>query len=141
MNLLKLARAATSILTATATPAAYRLRQWRVAYPKNDIMMTVLFTPPATAADVQAIYPDAAIEPIPDTPARPATKAEADELAALVALILADATDDERAEALRIALADREAALTSFRALALAYRGRPNPWHREPETVRVHSLP
>lgn len=103
--------------TVGATADAMAARAWRVTYP-NGTAMDVLFYPAATQAEVQAIYPGAMVEPLPDTPTRPATKAEADELAALVAAILTDATEDERAEALPVALADPEAALACYRTLA-----------------------
>jgi hypothetical protein len=54
---------------------------------------------------------------MPDAPKRTATAAEADELRALVATILADASDGERSEALATALADPVAALACFRIL------------------------
>ena len=48
----------------------------------------------------------------------PVSPSQAAELRELVALIFADADDTDRAEVLRVALADAEAALTSFRLLA-----------------------
>jgi len=61
-----------------------------------------------TGADVEA-------SPVPDC--RAVTPVETAELRALVGLILADGSEDERAEALAVALADPDAALMSFRAL------------------------
>jgi hypothetical protein len=80
--------------------------------------MEVLFTPVATRAESAAIYPGAVIEPLPEPPRRTATQAEAKELCELIAVILADADDAERADVLRVAIADVEAAVISFRLLA-----------------------
>ena len=49
----------------------------------------------------------------------PVTPSQAAELRALVTLIFAEANDTDRAEVLRVALGDPEAALTSFRLLAV----------------------
>ncbi len=86
-----------------------------------------MFTPEATLAEVAAIYQGALIEPLPDSPRSSATPREAAELRELVALILPDADDNERAYALRVALADPEAALTSFRVLAADRRPKTAP--------------
>lgn len=94
------------------------IRVWRVTYP-NGATMEVLFHPPATRADAAAIYPGATLEPLPDEGKRQATPVEAAELCNLVNIILADTDDAERAEALRVACADAEAALTSLRALVV----------------------
>lgn len=51
---------------------------------------------------------------------RSATPAEADELRALIAAILANNTESDRAEALVLALADPDAALLCYRALMAA---------------------
>jgi hypothetical protein len=61
-----------------------------------------------------------AARPVPanDAAHPKATPEQATELRELVAVILSDADDAERAEVLRVALADAEAALTSFRLLA-----------------------
>ena len=77
---------------------------------------------------IQARYPGAGVEPLPgDGPGRMAAPAEEAELRALVAAILADDTEADRAEASAIALADPEAALLSFRTLTEANGGSP-PW-------------
>lgn len=55
---------------------------------------------------------------LPEPSRRSATPTEASELRELVALVLANADETDRAEALALALADPEAALLSFRALA-----------------------
>ncbi len=80
--------------------------------------MEVLFTPAATQAEVAELYPGASIEPVSDAATRAATPAEADELRALVAAFLAADTEANRAEALAVALADPDAALACYRALA-----------------------
>lgn len=78
----------------------------------------VLFTPAATLAEVEAIYPMATVEPVPEPSRRPATAEQANELRELVALIVANGSEQDRAEALAVALADPDAALLSFRTLA-----------------------
>ncbi len=93
--------------------------RWGVAYP-NGAGMEVLFTPAATQADVAELYPGASIEPLPDAPMRTATPGEAGELHALIAAVLADDTDADRAEALAVALNDPDAALVCWRSLAKA---------------------
>jgi len=55
---------------------------------------------------------------------------QATELRVLVTLILAHDTDEDRAEALAIALADPEDALVSLRLLAAELRER--EWQRDP---------
>ena len=112
-----LARAATAIPALRETPTAYKAQQWRVCYP-NGAAMIVLFTPTATRAEVADVYRGASIEPMPDTLTRTATQVEADELRCLVNAILASDSEANRAEALAVALADPDAALASFRALA-----------------------
>jgi len=92
-------------------------RRWQIALT-DTAPMEVIFIPEVTRAEVAAIYPGARIEPLPDSLRRAATQAEADELRELVAVILSDADDAERADVLRVALANAEAALTSFRLLA-----------------------
>jgi len=111
-----LARAATAIPEMRESPTAYTVRGWRIHYP-NGAAMDVLFTPAATRADVAEVYPGASVEPMRDTATRPPTAAEADELRALVNIVLVDDSDTERAEALAMALADPEAALEGLRAL------------------------
>lgn len=128
MNLLDLARSALASQADDGHPQPHppskavaanddTARRWLVCFPNLD-PMEVLFTPDATRAEVAAIYPRARIEPQADPPQRTATPAEVAELPELVALIFADDTEDHRAEALAAALADPEAALTSFRLLA-----------------------
>jgi hypothetical protein len=59
----------------------------------------------------------ASTAPANDAAPSAATPEQAAELRELVAVILSDADDAERADVLRVALADPEAALTSFRLL------------------------
>jgi hypothetical protein len=80
--------------------------------------MTVLFTPSVTRADVAVVYPGASCEPTPETTARAPTAAEDNELRRLIGVVLADAGEVDRDEALAISLTVPHAALTSFRALA-----------------------
>lgn len=115
---------ATIALPTLADPSASHadaatVRCWRIRYP-NGAAMDVMFHPPATRADVAAIYPGARLEPLPDAPNRQATPAEAAKLHELVNMILVDAPEAERAEALRVACADADAALSSFRRSAIA---------------------
>ena len=70
--------------------------------------------PPSVATVATVAVADSANDgPDPIT----ATTEQADELRELVALILADDTEADRAEALAVAFVDPDAALTSFRAL------------------------
>ena len=127
MNLLDLARSALPAAPATPTsrPDA-PVRCWKIHFPNLDLV-EVIFAPDATRTEVAARYPGAQIEPLPASPWRAATPAEAGELRELIALILPDADDTERAYALRVALANPEAALASFRALAADLRPVPAP--------------
>ena len=93
-------------------------RRWSVRFP-NRHPLEVIFCPEVSHAQVVSIYPGAAIESLAEPPPRKATVAETDELRKLVALVLRDADDTDREEALAVALADPAAALTSFRALAV----------------------
>ena len=92
-------------------------RRWQVHFP-NIEPVEVIFAPEATRAEVAAIYPGASIETLPDPPPRMATPAEANKLREVVALVLSDADNAERKDVLKLALADAESALTSFRLLA-----------------------
>ena len=84
---------------------------------RNDLPLT--FAPAVDHAAALAYYPEAvAAEPIPERPQRKATKAEADEITALVMAIYGNDTDDDRAEALAAALADPDGALRCYRAIA-----------------------
>jgi hypothetical protein len=81
--------------------------------------LPVTFAPAVDHAAALAYYPDAvAAEPIPDRPQRQPIKAEADEITALVGAIYASDTDDDRAEALAVALADPDGALLCYRTMA-----------------------
>lgn len=84
---------------------------------RDDLPVT--FAPAVDHAAALAYYPDAvAAEPIPDRPQRKPTKAEAEEITALVQAIYANDTDDDRAEALAAALADPDGALLCYRTIA-----------------------
>jgi hypothetical protein len=79
--------------------------------------MDVLFTPEAIAEEVSAVYPGAAIEHIPEIRKRKPTAAEDVELRTLIAEVLREDSEAERAEAFAIARADPDAALLGLRAL------------------------
>jgi|SRR5579862_7076904 len=116
-----------TIAVANPTSEISAFREWRVSYPSAE-PMTVLFTPPATRAEVTDVYRGAVIEPMPASTTRTATAAETDELRELVATVLGDGgDDDECVEALTVALADPRAALASLRDLA---RGADDPRRR-----------
>ena len=134
MNLLDLARSGLPAAPAmpTSRPDA-PVRCWKIHFPNLDLV-EVIFAPGATRAEVAGRYPSARIEPLPVAPWRAATPAEAVELRELVALILADADEAEQAQALAVALADPDAALTSFRALAVDLRPEPAPYPDESRT-------
>jgi len=92
--------------------------QWLFHFADRDDL-PVTFAPAVDHAAALAYYPDAvAAEPIPDKPQRKATKAEAEEIMALVLAIYANDTDDDRAEALVAALADPDGALLCYRTIA-----------------------
>jgi cobalamin biosynthesis Mg chelatase CobN len=82
--------------------------------------MEVWLSPAADHAEALAAYRDAvAAEPVPErTDTRTASVIERDELLALVEAIYAADTDQDRQEATDAALADPEAALTCYRAIA-----------------------
>lgn len=91
---------------------------WLFHFPDRDDL-PVTFAPAVDHAAALAYYPEAvAAEPIPDRPQRKATKAEAEEITALVRAIYANDTDDDRAEALAMALADPDGALLCYRTIA-----------------------
>lgn len=92
--------------------------QWLFHFADRDDL-PVTFAPAVDHAAALAYYPEAvAAEPIPDRPQRKATKAEANEITALVRAIYAHDTDDDRAEALAMALADPDGALLCYRTIA-----------------------
>lgn len=91
---------------------------WLFHFTDSDDL-PVIFTPAVDHAAALACYPDAvAAEPIPERPQRKPTKAEADEITALVNAVFPDDTDDYRAEALAAALADTDGALLCYRTIA-----------------------
>jgi len=105
-----------------ATPLdSGRHSRWRVAIP--DRVFEVRTAPALTDAEMSELYPGAAFEPMPNAACRGSTPAESAELRDLVRLVLADAPH-EWDEVYRIACADPEAALTSFRLLADEARDR-----------------
>lgn len=92
--------------------------QWLFHFADRDDL-PVTFAPAVDHAGALAYYPEAvAAEPIPDRPQRQPTKAEAEEITALVQAIYAYDTDDDRAEALAVALSDPEGALLCYRTIA-----------------------
>ncbi|WP_153147351.1 hypothetical protein [Dechloromonas sp. H13] len=84
---------------------------------RDDLPVT--FAPAVDHAAPLAYYPGAvAAEPIAERTQRKATKAEAEEITALVQAIYANDTDDDQAEALAVALADPDGALPCYRTIA-----------------------
>lgn len=103
--------------TDTAPPV--RAPRWLIHFLDRE-PLEVWFSPAADHDEALAGYPDAvAAEPVPErTDTRTATVIERDELLALVEAIYAADTDQDRQEATDAALADPEAALTCYRAIA-----------------------
>ena len=101
----------------TAPPI--RATRWLIHFLDRE-PLEVWFSPAADHDEALAAYRDAvAAEPVPErTDTRTATVIERDELLALVEAIYADDADQERQEAIDAALADPEAALTCYRAIA-----------------------
>ena len=113
MSLLDLARSA--LPTRPVDGPRYR---WQVSYADGRAF-DFCSVPEQDRQQIQARYPGAGVEPLPgDGPGRMAAPAEEAELRALVAAILADDTEADRAEALSVALVDPDAALACFRAMA-----------------------
>jgi hypothetical protein len=84
---------------------------------RDDLPVT--FVPSIDHVRAMSYYPEAvAAEPIPDRPQRKPSKAEADEITALVNAVFPDDTDDDRTEALAAALADLDGALLCYRTIA-----------------------
>lgn len=113
MNLLDLARSVvpTELQATALEPTANR---WVVHFADRDPTVVIL-TEPTTHTSILTQYPDAvAAEPSPRR-YRPATAREALELRLLVHEVLSG--DAGRAEALRLALADVDDALTCYRTL------------------------
>ncbi len=107
-----------------ATVATVRARHWRITYP--DRALTATCAPPATLAEVQAMYPGATVASVDPRPRRQPPPAEVAELHALLARALPASTAEERAEAAAIGLADIEAALICWRAIAKAAKPAPS---------------
>lgn len=96
---------------------ASRGRHWRLHLP-DRAPFDLILSDDLARAEVMALRPDAVdAEPVTCTH-RPATAAEAEELHGLVNAVLTAPAD--RAEAMRAGLGDIEAALTCYRALAVA---------------------
>ncbi len=94
-----------------------RFNCWLIHFFDRDCM-PVLFAPAVDHAGALAHYPNAiAAEPMPDTQKRRATKAEAEELKALVQQIYCNDSEQDQAEALANALADPEGALLCYRSM------------------------
>lgn len=84
---------------------------------RDDLPVT--FAPAVDHAVALAYYPEAiAAEPIPDRPQRQPTKAEAEEITALVMAFYRNDSEEERAEALAAAFADPDGALLCYRTIA-----------------------
>lgn len=94
-------------------------RAWLLHFSDRD-PMEVWTAPPATHDEILALYPDAvAAVPVPDhASTRTASTSERAELLTLLEAIYADDTDADRQEAIGLALADPEGALTCYRAIA-----------------------
>ncbi|MFS8085007.1 MAG: hypothetical protein ACMG6H_05205 [Acidobacteriota bacterium] len=96
--------------------------RWLIHCTDRDAV-EVRFSPAATHAEAMS-YPGArAAELMPESPQRPATPAEEQELRALISQILAPDTEADRAQALAAALEDPDAALLCFRGLASVQLG------------------
>lgn len=103
----------------TDTAPPIRATRWLIHFLDRE-PLEVWFSPAADHDEALAAYRDAvAAEPVPErTDTRTATVIERDELLALVEAIYAADTDQDRQEATDAALADPEAALTCYRAIA-----------------------
>ena len=118
-----------SVANDPASAGAYR--RWSIHFPSLT-PADAIFHPEATRDEaLQAFHGAIDATPLPEPPSRPATPAEAVELRELIALILRDADDNEQAYALRVALADPDGALRSFRALAADLRPEPRPTRKK----------
>ena len=92
--------------------------RWLIHFSDRE-SVEVTFTPEATHGEVLERYPGAvAAEPVPVPSRRTAANGEAVALRQLVTMIYQDDSDDDRNEALAMALADPENALACYRALA-----------------------
>lgn len=128
MSLLELARSAVPTADSTAAKiadaqrsgsaaAVTPCRHWRVYFNDGRPPLEVIFSDDQTAVAVRGRY-SGVVQPESETHARPATAAEEAELCQLIAVVLHDGTDDDRQEALTVALRDVESALASYKALA-----------------------
>ncbi len=90
--------------------------RWLLHYPGRDVEVST--SPESTLAELLRDFPGViTADPIPDTPKRKPTEAEAKELQALVAAIYSADTDNDLAEALAAALADPDGALLCYREI------------------------
>lgn len=100
------------------TDAGKSCSHWLFHFTDRD-SLRVTFAPEVDHAAALTDYPDAvAAEPITARPQRQPTKAEAEEITALVQAIYASDTEHDRAEALATALVDPEGALLCYRTIA-----------------------
>ena len=99
----------------SAPAGAYR--RWSIQF--DDVtLVDAIFHPEATRDEALAAFPGSAgAMPLAESTGQSASPAEADKLHELVALILPDADDAERAGALAVACADPVAALIAFKTL------------------------
>lgn len=109
------------------------VRRWQVLYNQTE-PFEVICHPGATRMEIAALYPGAQLEPIPDSPSRHPTPAEAEELRALVHMIAQHEgwTVGEVQDAMRVARGDPEAALLCFRFLAGGITSMTNAAERAP---------
>ncbi|MBL8445437.1 MAG: hypothetical protein JNK52_15445 [Zoogloeaceae bacterium] len=99
-------------------PETVAARAWLLQF-LDRAPIEVWTGPPATHGEVLALYPGAvAAEPVPEHVTRTPTDGERDELLALIAAVYAADTDQDRQEAIGLALADPEGALACYRAIA-----------------------
>ncbi len=92
--------------------------RWLFHFADGDDL-PVTFAPAVDHAAALACYPGAvAAEPIPERPHRQPTKAEAEEITALVQAVFACDFPVDRNEALAAALADPDGALLCYRTIA-----------------------
>lgn len=117
------AKVATIAVANSTTNKYASSRHWRVYFGDGREPLEVIFSDDQTRAEVAARYPGA-IEPVTET-TRTATSWEVDELRRLIGIALADATAQERQEALAAAVRDVDDALASFRVLSADLSGPP----------------
>ena len=100
----------------------------------GECLVEVLYIPAAEARQAQARYPKAKVAWLTDPDPRcRGSETVRSELEALIGVVMPGNTANQR-EALTIALANPEAALTSFRALAADLKPHPLPAHDDRRT-------